>query len=224
MSFEFLKEQKEETITHIDVLVQRQKIMATRLAKIASDIDPKIAIIRVEKRENSVHENVHIKSSQMEDQFDGSEYKGDYYAQSYLTGDAYCWERLSKLLIDSTNAAEYYSTINTIFVIFVNILGAGGTVLATYNMTVWVPLAVAVITTLNVYISEQDITHKADKYRTISRSLSEVKTNWLALPREARKTQACIDQMVAESERVIALALPSNPSAGASDEKKGKQP
>ena len=205
-----------ESAKQIDVLVQRQKTMAKALAGIASEIDPQIAIINSEKRMKKVAETVHIQADNMEDQFDGSEYKGDYYAQSYLSGDSYCWERLSKHLIESTNNARYYSNLNTSFMIVINIIGAAGTILASYDLGVWVPLTVALVTCLNTFISEHTITDKADKYRTISRSLSEVKTKWLARPREVRKTQAAIDQMVAESEAVISLMLPANPSAPAS--------
>lgn len=52
---------------------------AKALAAIAAEIDPQIAIVSNEKRMKSIREIVHIQSHNMDDQFEGSDYQGDYY-------------------------------------------------------------------------------------------------------------------------------------------------
>ena len=153
---------------------------------------------------------VRIDARNMEDTFDGDEYQGNYYSQTYLSGDDYCWERLTKNLIEATKNARWYSNLMIGITILLNVIGAAGTLLAVFNRQNWVPVTAAAVFVVNTFVGEMRLDEKAEKYRTINRKLSEVKVRWLAMPREARKKPDLISKMVMESEAVIAMLLPAS--------------
>jgi len=201
----------------IDVLVQRQKTFATEIQEIASKIDPSVAVVQ---HSHSIEETVFISGNDITDTSEGTEYKGDYYAESHLTGDAYVLERLTKHLIETQRNAATYSNYQVLFTIVINIIGASGTLLATMDQVAWVPLTVALVTGLATFNTENMYPDKADNNRTVSRKLDHIRATWGSLPAEVRSSQKAIDDMVAKTEAVLEVLLPNDPSGPSDDDKK----
>ena len=110
-------------------------------------------------------------------------------------------------------------------------IGAVGTILATYNLQIWVPVTgqgavclvalpphtqyfrvrfrtAALVVSISQYMRSVRLSEKAAEHRAVARRLAVIRAKWLTLPRELRLRQAFIDELVASTEHTIELLWP----------------
>ena len=126
----------------VDPLAERMHTMATRLDGIQDEIDGTVAI-RPPKNESVRKEGQHgivVAITDMDDKETGAEYFASQFSHQILTGDDYCWERLTHQASHSARRAQLLTGWTVGLKATMSAVGALGTILATYNLQLWVPV------------------------------------------------------------------------------------
>lgn len=122
---------------------------------------------------------------------------------SFLTPEKYVAFRLDDQLVYYKKQTVKLEKKHQLFQWLVLIMGGFGTLLAAFNLDIWIAVTTALITAFTTYIEYSQVESKLIKFNQAATDLANVRGWWMALSSEEQANQKNIDMLVGHTERFL---------------------